>query len=193
MRRFLGYRPNPPAEYLETGTANPPDQVQYEGVVFSDGTLAVRWLTDYRSTSVWANWSDFDHVHGHPEYGTRIVWLDEDTAGLPEQRGTHQGGWKADLMIVDDPMPRQILVPHEALGIDGDCPDCGLPWRNHLRAAQALDEPTLVDLIRKSASQPPPPGMTWSLAYEKATGRRRPELDELIPKSGTDPLSSLPG
>lgn len=78
MRRFLGYRPKPPADYLEKGTANPPDQVQYEGVVFTDGTVGVRWLTDYSSHSVWRCWDDFDRVHGHPEYGTRIVWLDEE-------------------------------------------------------------------------------------------------------------------
>lgn len=76
MHRFIGYRPNPPAEYRENGTANPPDQPQYEGVVFSDGTVVCRWLTEFRSHSVWASWDDFYNVHGHPEYGTVIQWLD---------------------------------------------------------------------------------------------------------------------
>ena len=78
MRRFRGYRPNPPAGYRELGVANPPNEPQYEGVVFSDGTVVCRWLTDYRSHSVWSSWSDFDAVHGHPEYGTVIDWLDPE-------------------------------------------------------------------------------------------------------------------
>lgn len=77
MRRFVGYRPTPPQEYLDRGVANPADQPQYEGVVFSDGTLACRWLTEYHSWSNWTSWDDFYQVHGHPEYGTKIVWLDE--------------------------------------------------------------------------------------------------------------------
>ena len=78
MKRFVGYRPNPPAEYFEKGTAAPPDQPQYEGVVFSDGTVVLRWQTDYRSHSVWNCYEDFWHVHGHPEYGTIIHWLDPE-------------------------------------------------------------------------------------------------------------------
>lgn len=76
MRRFRCYRPNPPADYYESGTANPPDQVQFEGVVFSDGTVCVRWLTEFRSHSLWASWDDLEKVHGHPEYGTVIEWAD---------------------------------------------------------------------------------------------------------------------
>jgi SAM-dependent methyltransferase len=40
MRRFEVFRPEPPVEYREQGTANAPDAVQFEGVVFSDGTVA---------------------------------------------------------------------------------------------------------------------------------------------------------
>jgi hypothetical protein len=76
MRRFRCYRPSPPPEYYEQGTANPPDEVQFEGVVFSDGTACVRWLTEFRSHSIWASWDDLEKVHGHPEYGTVIEWLD---------------------------------------------------------------------------------------------------------------------
>jgi hypothetical protein len=77
VRRFFGYRPNPPAEYLEKGTAAPVNEPQYEGVVFTDGTVALRWRTEFRSTSVWNSYEDFYRVHGHPEYGTVIVWLDD--------------------------------------------------------------------------------------------------------------------
>jgi hypothetical protein len=65
--------------------ANAPDEVQFEGVVFSDGTCAVRWLTAFRSTSVWDSWEDLEKVHGHPEYGTVIEWLD-DPGGLQRDR-----------------------------------------------------------------------------------------------------------
>jgi len=77
MRRFKVYRPSPPEGYLESGTANPPEEVQFEGVVFSDGTCCVRWLTAWRSHSVWDSWESLKNVHGHPEYGTRVEWLDE--------------------------------------------------------------------------------------------------------------------
>lgn len=76
MRRFRFFRPHPPEGYREQGTANAPDEVQFEGVVFSDGSCAVRWLTRYRSTSVWDSWDDLEKIHGHPEYGTVIEWLD---------------------------------------------------------------------------------------------------------------------
>ena len=76
MRRFVMYRPHPPESYLETGIANPPDEMQLEGVVFSDGTVVVRWQNGFRSHSVWSSWEYFEHVHGHPEYGTFVRWLD---------------------------------------------------------------------------------------------------------------------
>lgn len=76
MKRFVGFRHNPPAEYYANGCANAPTEAQYEGVVFSDGTVAIRWLTLYGSCSVWASYDDFYKVHGHPEYGTDIKWLD---------------------------------------------------------------------------------------------------------------------
>lgn len=76
MRRFTAFRKNPPEKYLTGGYANAPDEPQYEGVVFSDGTCAVRWLTEHRSTSVWESYDELMAVHGHPEYGTVISWVD---------------------------------------------------------------------------------------------------------------------
>jgi hypothetical protein len=55
---------------------NPEDEPQFEGVVFSDGSVAVRWLTAKRSTAVWANLDDMLAIHGHPEYGSELVWHD---------------------------------------------------------------------------------------------------------------------
>lgn len=73
-RLFRGYRPQPPAEYAEKGITNSGSEPDYEGIIFSDGTVAIRWLTQYRSTSIWVSWDDFYRVHGHPEYGTSIIF-----------------------------------------------------------------------------------------------------------------------
>lgn len=80
MRRFRLYREAPPDTYLSGGYANAPDLAQLEGVEFSDGTVAVRWLTLHHSTSLWESFATFETVHGHPEYQTRLVWLDETPA-----------------------------------------------------------------------------------------------------------------
>ena len=77
MRRFRCYRPTPPDEYYRLGTANPPDAVQFEGILFSDGTVVLRWMTAYNSHSIWQSFDDMMAVHGHPEYGTHIEWLDD--------------------------------------------------------------------------------------------------------------------
>ena len=76
MRRFRCFRKTPPPEYAEAGAANPPDEAQFEGVQFSDGTVCLRWLTAHKSHSVWASFDEMMAIHGHPEYGTEIVWID---------------------------------------------------------------------------------------------------------------------
>jgi hypothetical protein len=81
MQRFTCYRPSPPEGYYAQGAANPPDQAQFEGVVFSDGRVAVRWLTYHGSVSVWDSVADMLAIHGHPEYGTRFEWPD----GRPDE------------------------------------------------------------------------------------------------------------
>lgn len=78
MKRFKVYRPNPPDNYRRDGFANAPDEVQFEGVEFSDGWVAVRWLTLHKSTSLWESFDELMAVHGHmEEYGTIIGWLDD--------------------------------------------------------------------------------------------------------------------
>lgn len=47
-----------------------------EGVVFSDGTAALRWLTDPSSTAIYATVDDLLDVHGH-NGSTRLQWVDE--------------------------------------------------------------------------------------------------------------------
>lgn len=75
-RTFAGFRPLPPEEYEEKGITNSGSAPDYEGVIFSDGTVVLRWCTEYRSHSVWTCWDDFFQVHGHPEYGTKIIMGD---------------------------------------------------------------------------------------------------------------------
>jgi hypothetical protein len=75
-RIFAGYRPQPPQEYAGKGITNSGASPDYEGAIFSDGTVVIRWLTEFRSHSVWTSWRDFYQVHGHPEYGTKIVFED---------------------------------------------------------------------------------------------------------------------
>lgn len=77
MRRFSMYRPHAPETHTEF-QKNAPDEVQFEGVVFSDGTVAVRWLTHNGSTFIWKCLSDLMDIHGHPEYGSQLVWHDEE-------------------------------------------------------------------------------------------------------------------
>ena len=77
MRTFSGYRPSPPEDYVSKGITNGGEAADYEGVIFSDGTVVIRWLTAFQSHSVWKDYATFYAVHGHPEYGTQIVFDDE--------------------------------------------------------------------------------------------------------------------
>lgn len=44
-----------------------------EGVVFSDGTAAMRWLTEFASTAVYANIEQLEAIHGHGG-ATRVIF-----------------------------------------------------------------------------------------------------------------------
>jgi hypothetical protein len=52
-----------------------------DGVVWPDGTVAVRWRTPHASTAIWASFEAVEIVHGH-NGATRVVWIDGD--GQPE-------------------------------------------------------------------------------------------------------------
>ncbi len=47
-----------------------------EGVEFSDGTVVLRWRSQYRSICVYDSASDLIAVHGH-NGRTTIEWVDE--------------------------------------------------------------------------------------------------------------------
>jgi hypothetical protein len=83
IRRFTVYRLAVPDETHNELQKNAPEEAQFEGVVFTDGTVALRWRTAIAATSVWASLEDALAIHGHPEYGTVIVWHDDrDEADL---------------------------------------------------------------------------------------------------------------
>ena len=77
IQRFTAYRRNISSRASHNAfQKNADDEPQFEGVIWTDGTVTLRWLTACRSTSVWASVSDCLNIHGHPEYGTVIIWHD---------------------------------------------------------------------------------------------------------------------
>lgn len=78
MKRFQVYRRDmskaPHNEYQK----NPANQVQFEGVEFEDGTVVIQWQTAARSVAIWKNMDDMLKIHGHPEYGSELWWMDEE-------------------------------------------------------------------------------------------------------------------
>lgn len=77
MKRFTAFRKSISQHGTHTiYQRNPDDAPQYEGVIFNDGTVALRWLTAAKSTSIFPTLMDMLLVHGHPEYGTEFTWHD---------------------------------------------------------------------------------------------------------------------
>ena len=76
MKAFTMYRRGVPDATHDTNQKNAPDEPQFEGVVFTDGRVAIRWLTVKRSVAVWDSMEDMLAIHGHPEYGSEVVWHD---------------------------------------------------------------------------------------------------------------------
>ena len=77
MKRFTAYRRS--ISKLDTHNhyqKNADDEPQFEGVIWTDGTVTLRWLTACSSHSIWATIEDCLNIHGHPEYGTEIIWHD---------------------------------------------------------------------------------------------------------------------
>lgn len=46
-----------------------------EGVMFSDGTAALRWVVGLRSTALYNSMNDLVAIHGH-NGSTQVRWLD---------------------------------------------------------------------------------------------------------------------
>ena len=47
-----------------------------EGVEFSNGSVALSWLSTYSSTVFYDNIKTLEHIHGHSG-STRIIWIDK--------------------------------------------------------------------------------------------------------------------
>lgn len=47
-----------------------------EGIVFTDGTAVLRWLTDNSSTAIYTSIDMLILIHGH-DGSTRIRWIDQ--------------------------------------------------------------------------------------------------------------------
>ncbi len=48
-----------------------------QGVEFDDGTVCMRWLSEYRSTVMWQDIDTAMAVHGH-NGATVLLWLDPE-------------------------------------------------------------------------------------------------------------------
>jgi hypothetical protein len=48
-----------------------------EGIVFSDGAVALRWCTEFTSTAVYGSIETVEAIHGHGGQ-TRVVFVDGD-------------------------------------------------------------------------------------------------------------------
>ena len=83
MKRFTLFRRGTMPETHSELHKNAPDEPQFEGVVLSNGKCVISWLTPINSVSVWASLDDMLKIHGHPEYGSELVWHDSP----PESRG----------------------------------------------------------------------------------------------------------
>lgn len=53
-----------------------------EGVRFSDGRVALRWLGDHPSTVAWDSAEDAEATHGHGG-ATEVLWLDTPPPARP--------------------------------------------------------------------------------------------------------------
>jgi hypothetical protein len=80
METFTMYRRGDLSATHDANQANPSDAAQFEGVVFSDGRCAIRWLTPKASVSVWDSFDDAMAIHGHPEYDSHLVWHREQSS-----------------------------------------------------------------------------------------------------------------
>lgn len=103
IRRFTVYRPAVPTDTHNEDQRNAPDQVQYEGVVFTDGTCVLRWRTAVGSFSVWNSFEEAMRIHGHPEYGTKIVFHDAPIS-LPwnKEEEEEEGSIPYEIQIIRD-------------------------------------------------------------------------------------------
>lgn len=54
-----------------------------EGIEFTDGTVAIRWLSERSSTAIYKNIQEFEEIHSHGGLG-HIVWTSTDVIWTKE-------------------------------------------------------------------------------------------------------------
>jgi hypothetical protein len=69
MRRFHLHR-------LEDENGKSGKGVVAEGIVFTDGSVALRWMSTTPSTTFFQSLEHLERVHGH-DGKTKIIWKDE--------------------------------------------------------------------------------------------------------------------
>lgn len=76
MKTFTVFRPAVPTDSHNEDQRNDPDKPQFQGVIFDSGKCVLSWLTAVESISVYDSFDDMIRIHGHPEYGSYLVWDD---------------------------------------------------------------------------------------------------------------------
>lgn len=74
MKTFIMYRREDISATHNSDQVNPPSEPQFEGIIFSNGKCAICWRTARSSVSVWDSFEDMMAIHGHPEYGSELIW-----------------------------------------------------------------------------------------------------------------------
>ncbi len=83
MCRFTMYRRGQMPDTHTPGVHYAPrDDPQFEGVIFSDGTVCLRWLTLVGSHSIWPSFEAAMRIHGHREYQSLLVIHDPVPADI---------------------------------------------------------------------------------------------------------------
>ena len=82
-----------------------------EGVKFSDGSVAVRWISAVPSTVIWESVEAAMSVHGH-NGGTRIIWADD-----PITESDHCEMCHSDILCMD-----HAACPACLSGVTSDVP-----------------------------------------------------------------------
>ena len=136
-----------------------------EGVEFHDGTAALRWKSEFKSTAVYASMADVEAIHGHNGQ-TKIVWVGQPALDpdLDEAWRKWQA-WFADYGNVAESNLQTnapILELLELLGTHSPPHQQPLLHRDASSEGKAKDR---IEVLRKRAEAcPPSEGTNCALA-----------------------------
>jgi hypothetical protein len=83
------------------------------GVQFDDGHVAVRWVSDAPSTSLWDGIADLMAVHGH-RGATVVHWIDPEPGAAPAPRANGSAARRVDAEARRSAMSHRIAGRHRA-------------------------------------------------------------------------------